>query len=71
MKYFHELTEKERAEMPEKTVGELMANYSQPEWCNYPDALGGTMGCWSLLSNPGNISKAFCSTCECSTSPEQ
>ncbi|HAF43763.1 MAG TPA: hypothetical protein DCK83_02135 [Gallionellaceae bacterium] len=23
--------------------------YAQPDWCSYPDALDGLMGCWSLI----------------------
>lgn len=47
-------------------------SYKQPDWCKYPNALEGQMGCWSLmdLSKDGlrtKISKDFCKGCdECS-----
>ena len=49
---FHELSEKEFDEMREqgKTWRDIMDKYHQPEWCEYPDALGGGLGCWSLTS---------------------
>jgi hypothetical protein len=31
------------------TWGDVQRDYRQPEWCGYPDALGGFMGCWSLV----------------------
>ena len=34
--------------------GRFLKIYSQPDWCNYPTALGGGMGCWSLIT-PGEI----------------
>jgi len=51
IKYFHELTEKEFKELLKKklTWGELAIDYPQPIWCDYPDALLGMMGCWSLM----------------------
>jgi len=46
------------------TIGQFMMQYVQPEWCGYPEALNGTMGCWSLL-NPGRVvSRSSCKTCE-------
>lgn len=46
-------------------VGAFLKKYSQPDWCNYPEALAGMMGCWSLTL-PGKI-RAFkdCKGCEC------
>ena len=49
---FHELSEKEFDEMKEqgKTWRDIMDRYHQPEWCEYPYALSGSLGCWSLVS---------------------
>jgi hypothetical protein len=48
------------------TIQYLLENYRQPTWCNYPDALAGMMGCWSLTGdNRTEISHKFCSSCEC------
>jgi len=33
------------------TLGMFEAKYRQPEWCNYPEALSGPMGCWKLDSD--------------------
>lgn len=33
-----------------------------PDWCEYPEATNGVMGCWSLIS--GCI-KEPCETCDC------
>ena len=71
-RYFHELeqTEIDTLIADKKTVGYIMENYKQPDWCNYPEALSMTMGCWSLcdLSKDGlrtKISKDFCKGCDC------
>lgn len=47
------------------TVGEFMKRYEQPAWCNYPDALEGTMGCWSLMIAGEIKSRASCKGCDC------
>jgi hypothetical protein len=31
------------------TWGDIVENYSQPPWCQYPQALNGALGCWSLV----------------------
>lgn len=53
IKYFHELTEEEYKKIVEskkyKTMTEFEQDYPQPEWCQYPDAIFGVMGCWSLI----------------------
>jgi hypothetical protein len=52
--------------------GFVVENYRQPTWCNYPEALNGVMGCWSLTDIFGlrkMISKKFCSECDCCTLP--
>jgi hypothetical protein len=70
--YFHELkqTDIDTLINEKKTVGYIVENYKQPDWCNYPNALEGRMGCWSLmdLSKEGlrtKISKSFCKSCDC------
>lgn len=45
-------------------VGRFMKNYRQPDWCKEPRALGGGMGCWSLII-PGRIRKPEdCGKCD-------
>ncbi len=66
MKYFHELTEEQRLELMKDsmTLGEMMEQYSQPDWCEYPNALESIMGCWGLFY--GSVKKdEKCKTCEC------
>lgn len=48
------------------TWGEVMERYKQPDWCGYPDALEGDMGCWSLVfpSTRRQISREYCKTCD-------
>lgn len=70
MKYWHELTDEEVNQLFERkiTIGDLMENYKQPDWCDYTDALAGQMGCWSLMDAFGtrkNISHEFCKDCDC------
>lgn len=67
IKYFHELTDDEyKALMDGSFTWEGVAKlHPQPQWCGYPDALAGAMGCWSLVHRDKPISKAWCSTCEC------
>lgn len=62
---FHELSEKEFDEMKEegKTWRDVMAKYHQPKWCDYPDALDGSMGCWRLVSMKITC-KDDCETCD-------
>jgi|HubBroStandDraft_3_1064219.scaffolds.fasta_scaffold49176_4 hypothetical protein len=71
-KYFHELpqTDVDALIKGHKTWGDIMAEYKQPDWCGYPEALGGEFGCWSLVDirNGGlrtMICPAFCKDCEC------
>jgi len=70
--YFHELSESEIDLLikDKVTISDILENYKQPDWCNYPDALSMIMGCWSLcdLRKDGKRSKInvnFCSTCDC------
>jgi hypothetical protein len=68
--FWHRITNSEVKELiaQGKTNEFVMSNYRQPTWCEYPEALNGTMGCWSLTDNLGlrrKISKKFCSGCDC------
>jgi len=36
-------------EHSEITLRQFMKKFRQPDWCNYPAALAGEMGCWSLF----------------------
>lgn len=74
--YWHKLTRSQQHEILErgaalhKTWGGLGKRFKQPDWCNYPDALEGEMGCWSLLGvwmNSSEIvfSREFCKDCDC------
>lgn len=72
MKYFHELSQEEVDKLVENetTVGFVLKNFKQPDWCNYPDALSMSMGCWSLCDLDPNglrskISHEYCKSCEC------
>jgi hypothetical protein len=69
-RYLHEAPQQEIDEMIKsgKTWGDLKAIYSQPEWCTYPDALNGSLGCWSLTDLDHlrcKISEKFCADCDC------
>lgn len=70
--YFHELDQSEIEQLTsnKKTWADINTLYIQPKWCDYPNALDGAMGCWSLtdLSKNGSrtkISEEFCKTCDC------
>ena len=65
-KYWHELTDEEFSKIdPETLCSKLRKKYKQPDWCDYPDAIG-ALGCWSLVgSNRIKISIDFCKTCVC------
>lgn len=71
MKYWHEISQDEVNEViaSKKTYQFLVDNYKQPDWCSYPDALMGVMGCWSLTDNGPDglrtkVSHDFCKTCD-------
>lgn len=65
-KYFHELTEKEFAVLVADgiTWNKLPETYPQPEWCQYPNALDGPLGCWSLTERLVT-GEGFCKGCDC------
>jgi len=66
VKYFHELTKDEFAQLKEAgtTWGELAKKHPQPPWCNYPDAVRGEMGCWSLIDFRITDQES-CGHCDC------
>lgn len=59
--YFHEQAYEQVARL---TPQAAMAWYRQPDWCTYPDALNGLMGCMSLISGKVKDKKS-CSRCDC------
>ena len=71
--YWHKLTKAEQSKIKARehyTLGEFMAEYSQPDWCIYPNALEAMMGCWSLFY--GHVhSEKTCKKCECYKKPEE
>jgi len=68
-RYYHELKDEEVKKMIalHMTYGELMRHVKQPDWCEYPDALEGMFGCWSLMSPDyrTQISRNYCKNCDC------
>lgn len=71
-RYWHELTQDEVDEVfkTNMTIKSFMLKYKQPDWCGYPEALSGIMGCWSLCDSSPNglrtrVSKEWCQTCDC------
>jgi len=67
-RYWHTLANSTIKRLVSKhtTWGEVMRRYKQPEWCKYPAALEGSMGCWSLIGfgTRHKISREYCSKCE-------
>ena len=69
-RYFHELADSTVRKIVKSgiTYGELMNRYKQPDWCEYPEALNGVMGCWSLMDTMNlrhKISREYCKGCDC------
>jgi hypothetical protein len=64
--YWHELTEEQRQTIIRNGINaqEAIDTYAQPDWCNYPDAIGGYLGCWSLVSGFVD-SEERCTDCDC------
>jgi hypothetical protein len=52
IKYFHELTEEEFDNLAETGMNweNCAKSYPQPNWCSYPNAVCGEMGCWALMT---------------------
>ena len=55
----------ERMKNAGRTWDYAMRHYRQPDWCSYPGALDGMMGCWSLVGRHVT-GEAYCAKgCEC------
>lgn len=63
--YWHKESHSINDEPEGSTVGDFMKKYNQPDWCGYPSALEGFMGCMSLVH--GYIKKE----CDCDNCPEK
>lgn len=66
-RYFHLVTDDEWEALKAGKLtwrGLQDEGYVQPDWCNYPDALDGMMGCWSLVGRKVT-GEAYCKSCEC------
>lgn len=63
--YFHSLSEADIKKLEEQktTWGDVVKNYKQPDWCDYPDALTGPMGCWSLTMGVQFVCLDYCKSC--------
>lgn len=63
---FHELpdAEYEALKAAHTTWKDVMDRFSQPDWCEYPEAPAGTSGCWSLVGRMVT-GKDYCKDCEC------
>ena len=67
-KYWHELEKEEQKKVFSRknyTIGDFMAEFSQPDWCEYPNALEGQIGCWSLVYPEHEFSEENCKDCDC------
>lgn len=64
-KYFHQLTKQEFDQLHDSgmTWGECAEQYPQPPWCQYPNAVAGEMGCWSLMYRDVT-GEEFCKSCD-------
>ncbi len=65
IKYYNELRKEEFQWLIKEgvTFGELLKDFPQPPWCNYPGAINGFMGCWSLVGHKVT-GEADCQDCE-------
>lgn len=66
-KPFHLITSdewKKFEDNPESSWDDVIKEFHQPEWCDYPHALDGMMGCWSLVSRMVT-GEDYCKTCDC------
>ena len=70
IKCFHELTEAEFQGLPKMTWGEAAKDYPQPDWCGYPNAVDGVMGCWALMGFEVT-GRDFCKDCEYYIKPKR
>lgn len=64
--YFHEMSDEQfkRLQDAGTTWAGIMESFEQPKWCEYPEALAGKMGCWSLTSRMVT-GEDYCKKCEC------
>jgi hypothetical protein len=74
-RYWHTLADSTIKELVARhtTWRQAMERYKQPDWCSYPNALEGVMGCWSL-TDPRirhEISNEYCAKCDCFRKEEQ
>lgn len=68
MRFWHEVPLTEQDEILKaggKTWAEFCEEFKQPEWCGYPDAMFGAMGCWSLMISKTIRSESNCRACDC------
>ena len=66
--YWHEIPQAEQEKIIKEyglTVAQFLEKYKQPDWCEYPEALAGQMGCWSLILSRSIHCKADCGDCDC------
>lgn len=65
-KPFHRLSDSQFKAMQDAGMkwNEVSALHPQPSWCDYPGALDGPMGCWSLVGRMVR-NKAYCKGCDC------
>ena len=67
-RYWHEVPPAEREQIIKEskmTVGEFLERFKQPDWCEYPEALAGQMGCWSLVLSRNINCIKDCGDCDC------
>jgi hypothetical protein len=67
-RYWHEVEPEERERLIKESnmlPREFLKQFKQPDWCTYPDALAGLMGCWSLVLSRTINSIKDCAGCEC------
>jgi hypothetical protein len=66
-KYWHKLTDKEMQALKELKPSNkwFFKNIKQPDWCAYPEALAGLMGCWSLNFRDRKRTRKMCRECDC------
>lgn len=65
-RYWHELTEEEQQAVMKRnnyTIADFVKEFCQPDWCRYPGALRGMMGCVSLVDGYVRDS-SYCKACE-------
>ena len=66
--YWHELPKAAQDKIVETSgmkMGQFLKRYKQPDWCEYPVALAGQMGCCSLILSRSIHSIKDCGKCDC------